>query len=50
MIIDVMKRKAASPEWYEKYALGICKYLEESIWLTPLPEKSPEAEPWYAKM
>jgi hypothetical protein len=40
MIIDIEQRKALMPKWYETYAIGITKYLEERIWLTPItPEK-----------
>ena len=37
MANDITHRKTASPDWFNKYALGICKHLEERIWLTPLP-------------
>ena len=40
MIFDVEQRRALCPSWYETYAPGICKYLDEQIWLTPvIPEK-----------
>jgi hypothetical protein len=40
MIDDIEKRKALMPSWYSTYAIGITKYLEERIWLTPItPEK-----------
>ena len=40
MIIDIEQRKALMPAWYKTYAIGITKYLDERIWLTPItPEK-----------
>lgn len=42
MANDVINRKAASPEWHNRYAQGITKYMEEKIWLTPLPETAIE--------
>jgi len=36
MIIDIEKRKSLCPSWYEKYALGITRYMQEKFWLTPI--------------
>ena len=40
IVLDVEQRRALCPSWSETYAPGICKYLDEQIWLTPvIPEK-----------
>ena len=40
MTDDIEQRKALMPSWYATYAMGITKYLDERIWLTPItPEK-----------
>jgi len=36
MFTDVEKRKVLQPNWYNTYAQGICRYIEERIWLTPI--------------
>lgn len=36
MIADLEKRKVLCPSWYSKYAIGICKYLDEHFWKTPI--------------
>lgn len=42
MIDDIEKRKALMPSWYSTYAIGITKYLEERIWLTPITAEKQE--------
>jgi hypothetical protein len=44
MANDIGFRKQANPEWFDRYALGICKHMEEKIWLTPLPERTRESQ------
>ena len=49
MYIDVTERRKLTPSWYETYAPGITKYLDDSIWLTPII-KEKEAIPDHAKI
>ena len=36
MIKDLDQRRALQPSWYQTYAPGICKYLDDHIWKTPV--------------
>jgi hypothetical protein len=36
MAADVRQRKRCCPAWYSRFALGICKYMQERFWLTPI--------------
>ena len=39
MVANLENRMVLTPEWYETYAQGICKYLEEKIWLAPVKQE-----------
>lgn len=41
MIADLGRRKALMPQWYSTFAPGITRYLDESIWLTPVIQEKP---------
>ena len=49
MVENLTDRKEKTPEWYETYAPGICKYLDEAIWLTPI-KREKEAVPEWSKI
>lgn len=36
MITDLEQRRALCPSWFSTFAPGICKYLDEHIWKTPV--------------
>ena len=36
MLEDVIKRKAACPQWHQGFVQGITKYIDEEIWKTPI--------------
>ena len=39
MASDVVARCQADHAWAQQYAHGICKYIEQEIWKTPLPNQ-----------
>ena len=41
MITDIERRRSVCPTWFSTYAPGICKYLGDHIWKTPI---KPEAQ------
>jgi len=45
MITDIEKRKSLTPEWFTTFALGICKYLDQKFWLTPIQGINQFAKP-----
>ena len=44
MILDIKQRRSLTPNWFKTYAPGICKYLEEHIWLTPINSENTAKE------
>jgi len=46
MYQDVIKRKESSRDWYEKYAYGVTKYINEEMWKTPVAAERQGID-WY---
>lgn len=44
MLTDVIERKRLRPSWRDTYAQGICKYLAEEIWKTPIVPEVPQSQ------
>lgn len=45
MLDDVQRRTKETPTWYTTFALGICKYISERYWLTPITPDQPPTAP-----
>jgi len=43
MIVDLEQREQKTPRWFSTYAPGICKYLDEHFWKSPIVPEAHDA-------